>query len=440
MKQARIAFVVAALMVSLEATSAPKHVQAPAPGGSSSEQSETEREAVRAEIRTLDEAMDETSADLRSELDDLEKDVRAVDKASAEARVIADGAQGRVSDILGVIQAALAVLAVVIAIGAAIGFFEVKKVRQLEREAAEKMRITTKALKGAQEKLQRASASAAAIEDLGARILEKWTNGPKQFDMLATVEARGVMGSNGHALSMEIIAKCTDLDTVALVGDRILTGTATIPAKVFVDLSRFWRARLRWEKAMLRTCRALEIDGLCVAAFEEKAKIIAQEAAHRRLNPSAERPSWHGTWDLRHSVGFLEQGLVIESKKDASQMNLKQLKELHHTKGWALDEDGQFAEAEAAYRTAIEIDAQIVSAGNEQRDFVLVYNLICTLARSGEHDAALEMLKTEAHNAEIWKKAIVDSDFNCYRENAKFRERFAQILAAAEAQAGRPTG
>lgn len=349
------------------------------------------------------------------------------------AKLAAQEARERSAIVISVMEYSIACLGIIFTIAAIGGFWELRRIQGLRKKVKEQLTVSSKLSTDVGEQLHRAEEASDAIQRLRDQIHQKWQTGPKAFEILALIKSMGsVTGSKKSLVTDEMRASCEDLDTLAVVGDKLLVDG--VEARVFIDLARYWRARFDYPKALLRVNRALSIEPDSFSGALEKAKILSQSVAFGR---SDEKPRKYGPDPLLTDALQLIDGQLGKSSA-ANCTSREQHRDLLQTKAWILDEQGDFAQAAKLLEEALRIDQLLIAECNSPKEFPVHYNYVCSLIKAGQREKGLDELEKFSEFSAIYKKIPDDDDFAVIRADPILGKRLAQILHEAEARAENP--
>lgn len=352
----------------------------------------------------------------------------AADIQPSQPTTVADGeiVSQAVSSVTSLMQTFLAALAVIVTIAAALGFRDLRQVREEAkqvlapaREAADR---ASKARQDAETTLDRIR----TLEGEGERRLRALLLSTKRigaFQQLGEIDAQKVLDDQPwlvHGVDRSRppahLSWIEDIDTMLLareaVGSLDTVGESRGEiARALMLVGRYWLTFDDYGRAKARLERALEFDSENPQVQLLMAKALAWSDAEADRKETLDEALVH--------LG-LAQTLAEGKSREL-------LWDIAHAQAWIYDEKGEYDRAIQSYENARALGKEL-GGGEKLRN--VTYNLACSLVKAGRPDAALAELADIAHCDRNWEKIARDPDFAPLRE-PPFAQAYGHLLEVA---------
>ena len=328
------------------------------------------------------------------------------------------------------LQTGLAVLAtaaslVIVALGV-VGFREAQALKRLRADAE---RAVTEAVRKANE----ASSAAAELERQArhaseqARRLADSTeaefNRIRQaaagamadvdaaFETLPRFEEARDPDDAPPPVPAEVSLSFEDADVLLVLCDRLrLLDDPARTAGYFRKIGRYWRVVGNYPRSLARLERAVVLDAGNAENHWLLGQTLARQAGTKDMPADQKRPL------LERARASIENAVARMAREDPNTFQ-----EI----AWISFEMGEFAAAAEAFRKARDLDRSRVQRDGGEPDWVLTYNLACSLAKSGRHAEGLAALAEVAEHCR--EQAWNESAFAEWTGDP-WRERFERLV------------
>ncbi|RMH21855.1 MAG: hypothetical protein D6696_04965, partial [Acidobacteria bacterium] len=313
-----------------------------------------------------------------------------------------------------ILQVSLGVFALLLTAIIAWGFFSVRRVDKIGRDAEEQIAKVSKSVGVAAAVAEDAVADAKKAQQLADEALKPiremregaenaWREIEEEASPLLRRLDQHFLAGQALEVPDDEAQAWQDYDTFLMVADRLnVPSDPKQRAKQLVDLARYWRATKQHVRACARDRRAIVLDPGSSNARLDLVKTLC-------------------AWSFSLPAGDKKEQMLdeaLEELEEAERLGLERRADGPHYRAWIYDERGQLEEALSEYRKAIVLDEQDVATSGGEPRHLIRYNLACVLSKKGGRanlKEAKELLCGIRAYGNFWQMAEGDPDLKRLR-------------------------